>query len=175
MPTHITVTAYSFDELSDKAKDKARNWFRNGIDVYKWSDSVIEDAANVGIKITGFDIGRGSEIDGDVEDTEGTAHAIVKDHGEESDTYKLAVQYLADRDEAIDSEPKDEDGEFEDQNAMDEKLNELDDEFTRAILEEYLSELRSEYEYRMSDEAIDEDIRANEYLFTKDGSRSTSL
>lgn len=172
MPTEKTVLAYTFAELSDDAKDKARNWFREGIDVDQWSDSETEDAANVGIKITGFDIGRGSYIDGTVEDTEGTAHAIVKDHGEECDTYKLAVQYLADRDAAIDEALKDEET---DESALDEKLDELGAEFTRAILEEYLCSLRNEYEYRMSDEAVDEDIEANEYLFTEDGSRSATM
>jgi len=36
-------------------------------------------------------------------------------------------------------------------------------------------QLEAEYTYRMSDEAIDEDIEANDYLFTVEGSRTTVL
>lgn len=171
----LSITAYNFDELSDKAKDKAREWMRNsGVCMDEWWDSTYEDAANVGIKITSFDTGRGQEIDGKVEDTESTAHRIVKDHGEGCETYKTAAAYLKERDEAIEAAPKDEDGET-DTDALDEKLDELGEEFTRAILEDYLEILCDEWAYRLSDEAIDEDIRANDYLFTAEGSRTATL
>jgi hypothetical protein len=39
MPTIIEITAYRFEELTDQAKEKARNWFREGIDS---SDSIKE-------------------------------------------------------------------------------------------------------------------------------------
>ena len=39
---------YQYDELSDKAKEKARDWYREGNceDSY-WSECVIDDAATV--------------------------------------------------------------------------------------------------------------------------------
>lgn len=40
----ITTTVYTFDELNDKAKEKAREWFREGNLDYEWWDSLYEDA-----------------------------------------------------------------------------------------------------------------------------------
>ena len=175
MPTVKTITAYTFDELSEEAKEKAREWMRDHALEYDWWDFIYEDAANVGIKITGFDLGRGSYCNGTIEDAEGTAHAILKNHGEEGETYKTASAYLKERDEAIDAAPRDEDGEFEDEGALDDKLDEIAGEFIKSILEDYRICLQREYEYRLSDEVIDEDIRANEYLFTEEGRRSATL
>lgn len=49
MPIESTYLLYQFDELSDKAKAKAREWFREGFgqDTY-WAESVIEDAERMG-------------------------------------------------------------------------------------------------------------------------------
>jgi len=48
-------------------------------------------------------------------------------------------------------------------------LDELGNEFTKAILEDYLTILRNELEYLDSDDAVKESIEANEYEFTEDG------
>lgn len=49
MPTTIEVELFKFDELTDKAKEKARDWYREASagDNY-FSESVIEDAVKVG-------------------------------------------------------------------------------------------------------------------------------
>ena len=101
---------------------------------------------------------------------ETTAHYITKNHGEQCETYKTAAAYLKERDELIDTWPSD-----GDQDTLDEKLDELDEEFTESILEDYRIILDKEHDYRLSDEAIDEDISANEYLFTEEGKRSMVL
>ena len=54
----IESTVYTFDELDDKAKDRARDWYRSGALDYEWREDVYCDAENVGLKITGFDLGR---------------------------------------------------------------------------------------------------------------------
>lgn len=41
----IETTVYTFDELSDSAKEKARKWFRTDLEFY--TDHVIEDAADI--------------------------------------------------------------------------------------------------------------------------------
>lgn len=55
MPEVIQTTVYHFEELSDSAKEKARDWFREGDVDQFWSESVIEDlvaiAALMGIDI----------------------------------------------------------------------------------------------------------------------------
>ena len=159
-----TRTIYKFDELSDRAKDKALDNCRDYEVENDWWEQVYEDASQVGIKITSFDIDRASYCKGEIPDTEQTAHNIVDNHGEACDTYKVAAAYLKERDETIDTFKEDADEDYKD-----EKLDDLGEEFTKAILEEYLSILRKEYEYLTSDEAVKEMIEANEYEFTKKG------
>lgn len=48
---------------------------------------------------------------------------------------------------------------------------ELVENFTKEILNAYLQNLRDEYEYLTSDEAISESMIANEYEFEADGKR----
>lgn len=57
MPHTFTMekTVYSFDELSDQAKEKAREWFREGRLDYDWWDSVYEDANQIA-RILGIDL-----------------------------------------------------------------------------------------------------------------------
>ena len=165
-----TRTLYKFDELSDSAKDKALDNCRYYEVDHGWWEQTYEDASEVGIKITSFDINRASYCKGDIPDTEQTAHNIVDNHGEACDTYRVAAAYLKERDEAIDLAPKA--MEIDDEYELDEKLDELGEEFTKAILEEYLSMLRKDYEYLTSDEAVKEMIEANEYEFTEEGERA---
>lgn len=47
MPEIIETTVYYLDELSDKAKDTARAWYREGGFDYDWYDSVYEDFARI--------------------------------------------------------------------------------------------------------------------------------
>jgi len=49
MSQQVTVTAFTFDELSDKAKEKAREWYREGsCDDNYWSECAIEEAVREG-------------------------------------------------------------------------------------------------------------------------------
>ncbi len=164
-----TRELFTFDELSEQAKEKALDAMRyvNTDAGSDWWDDIYHDAANVGIMITGFDLGRAQECDGRIEDTEETAHQIMKEHGENCETYKTAAAYLKERDELIDTWPKD-----ADEDLLDEKLQELGEDFTKSIHEDYRIILQKEEEYQTSDEAIQETIEANEYEFTKDGSRA---
>lgn len=41
----MTATEYEFDELSDEAKERARDWYRGVIEVEDYAEYVIEDAA----------------------------------------------------------------------------------------------------------------------------------
>ena len=56
MPKDRTIKVYQFDELDETAKEKAREWYREGNceDSY-WSESVIDDAATVA-EYMGIDI-----------------------------------------------------------------------------------------------------------------------
>lgn len=47
MPKQIITTVYEFDELFEKAKEKAREWYRSGAFEYDWWDGVYDTAATV--------------------------------------------------------------------------------------------------------------------------------
>ena len=55
MPHTISKTVYYFDELSGNAKEKARDWYRNGALDYDWWDSTYEDAKHV-LSLAGFTV-----------------------------------------------------------------------------------------------------------------------
>lgn len=175
MPHEKKVTIYTFDELSDKAKDVARNWYREGALDYEWWDSIYEDAARVGLEITSFDADRGNSITGDfTRGSENCAELILKEHGKDTDTYKLAAEFLPER-QALQTEFDSDDDDNEDRRStrvIDGAIVDLEDEFKRAVLEEYLSMLKQEVEYMMEDEQVDESIRANEYEFLSNGKRA---
>jgi hypothetical protein len=65
--------------LSDKAKEKARDWWLSGgmSDDFAW-DNVTEDAKQIGLKLTGYD--RGS-MTGSLKYPEACAREIVANHG----------------------------------------------------------------------------------------------
>lgn len=58
MPRTIEVQLYQFDELSEKAKEKAREWYRGLHDADNtWSESVYDEAVRFGA-LMGIEIGR---------------------------------------------------------------------------------------------------------------------
>lgn len=169
----ITTKIHTFDELGDKAKEKARDWYRNCSAFDDWWECVYEDAERVGLKITEFDIARGSYVKAHfLGSAEETAHAIEKEHGEGCDTYATAEAYLKERAGIIKASPKDTDGITADLDYLDECLQELGENFLHDLEEDYLVHLRKEYEWLMSDEQVDESITANGYEFTEDGKKA---
>jgi len=154
----LTITVYDFDELSDNAKEKALQELRNINIEHEWYDGIYEDAANIGLKIEAFDIGRGCYCTGDwTTDALDAARRIIKNHGEHCETYKDAKAFLQDH-EAL-AEHDDVESEFED----------LEDDFLQTMLGNYRMMLQKEFEYLTSDGAIKETIDANGYCFHADG------
>ena len=157
------INVYTFDELSDRAKERAMNWLLDTI--YDWWESTYEDAANVGLKLTGFDIDRGNYCSGEyITSAEDTATRIVKEHGESRETYKTASAYLASL-ATLNAKEVTEDNEDE----LDEEREELDQELLKELLEDYLVILRKDYGYQTSEEAARETCEANEYEFDENG------
>lgn len=97
MPKVIETTVYAFDELSDKAREKARAWWREGAFDGEWYDATLEDAyaiarlmgldirpqerydARRGIQFRGFSSqGDGASFAGSFKGTEGKALEQVK-------------------------------------------------------------------------------------------------
>lgn len=170
----IKINLYQFEELSDKAKERAiSDLFEINVD-HEWWDGVYEDANEVNIKIKGFDIDRGSYVNADVDGIT-TAQKIVDTHGKACETYKIARTFLDEYDKLVE---KHSDGINTDRVAegneydFDQEADELTEQFSKDITEEYLAILRKEYEYLISKESIIETIKANEYWFTEDGKLS---
>lgn len=163
----VEITLYKFNELSAEAQQKA---IENNSDFnvdYDWWDDTYEDAKNVGIDIGSFEVDRYCK--GTIMDTEQTAHDILKQHGENCETYKTAASYLNERDQVIEQWPKGEDGEYIDEDELDEKLDQLGEDFEQSILEDYRIILSNEYDYLTSTAAITESLISNDYDFTMEG------
>lgn len=139
---------YKYDELEDDAKERAHmDYLRDGI-VYEWWDFVYDDAKQVGLEITSFDTYR-HEIEGNLLiSVHESVQAIIDNHGDTTDTYKLALDYY--RRKHV-RDPYDV------------------DEWTHALLEEYLVMLRRELEYLESEESFKEMCEANEWEFKENG------
>lgn len=162
----IEKTVYKFEELSEKAQQKALDKIFEFHLNYAWWDRVYEDAENVGVKIKAFDIDRGNYIKGEITYPETVANNVLKEHGKTCETYKVAESYLKARKDFIEKN-QDEDGEIS--REAEYSLEDMDKEFKREILEQYLSMLKKEYEYLTSKEAILETIEANQYEFDENG------
>lgn len=160
-----TKTVYTLEEV--KAAAIAANWDIN-VDP-DWWGGVYYDADQIGLKITAFDLDRAAYCAGEIADAQETAELILKNHGACCDTYKLASQFIHDRDKLIDEAARDENGDFEDERELDYQLDELETDFKRALLEEYRCILQIEYEFLTSEEAIYETLKANEYEFDENG------
>lgn len=162
----VEIKLYKFNELSEKAKEKAiEKLYYTNVD-FDWWESVYDDAENIGLKITGFDIDRGSYCEGDFKiSMHEVAANIIRDHGEGCETNKTAQKFLDEVNslETIEGEEYGEGEEYEN------KMLELEDEFKKSLLEDYRIMLSKEYEYQTSKEAIIETIEANDYDFTEDG------
>lgn len=164
-----TVYVYTFDELDAKAQEKAIQSFSEINVDYEWWETTYDDAKEVGIKITSFDIDRGQNCEGDfLTDAVSVAEKIVKNHGKACESYKTAKTFLSDV-KVIKAKYQDKDCDngltYEGEKA----IEDCEEGFKMSILEDYRIMLQKEYEYQTSSEAIIETIKANEYEFTKEG------
>lgn len=212
MPRVMETTVYKFDELSDTAKERAREWYREGALDYDWWDFVYEDAANIadrlGIELrqkpvklmsgkTRYDPciwfrgfcsqGDGACWEGTYSYKKGSVKAVKEYAPQDEELHRIAQalyeiqrryfykvsakaghrghyyhSYCMDIDVDVDGRHN---CDFSD--AAD-GVRELLRDFADWIYKQ----LETEHDYRMSDECVDEDIRANEYEFEEDGSRA---
>lgn len=178
MPKTITVpehsyVVYTFDELDEKAQEKAIEWFATDYPDYEWYESTYEDALRIGLKITSFDTDRGSYVKGDFTKSAYDVAACIKiEHGKDCDSFKTADAFLNDLaalETKYDIANKDE---YEDDlTEFNDAKEELENEFKKSLCEDYLKMLRDEYEYITSREHIIESITINEYTFDETGKR----
>lgn len=149
---------YKYAELSDEAQQKVMEILGNTNVDNDWWNCIYDDAAAVGIKITGFDLSEHScsYCHGEfTDDAENIAEKISATHGETCETYKTASKFIKAHNELI--------------NEYSDGMDELRNEFYHSILEDYRIMLQKDYEYLISEKAILETIDANDYEFTEDG------
>lgn len=165
----IRTKVYKFDELSEDAKQKAIEEFCNINVDYEWWDSVYYDAENIGLKITGFDIDRGSYCNGEFNlAAPEVAANIIREHGDMCETYKTASSFIEEWQPVFNNYMDENSEDYESRDSED-KLLELETEFLNSLLEDYRIILQNEYEYLTSEESIIETIQINEYEFKADG------
>lgn len=189
----ITVHLYQFDELDDKAKEAAREWFRKDYPDHGWWDTIYDDAKEIA-KFLGVEIdkiyfsgfwsrGDGACFTGTFRsDDLKTLDALKENYPTEEKLHALLQRLLA---------VKHQEGAFLELPARGRYSNsdtmETEDPDSYYVWGETLeirsclrsfadwiyANLEKEYEYLVSNECVDETIRANEYWFLIDGSRST--
>lgn len=217
-----TRTLFKFEELSDEAKRKARDWFREASAQDEFWDATYEDAvqcaAILGIEIadrprnnpkamaepaiwfSGFwSQGDGACFEGSYS-WKACSHAI-RDHAPKDETLHAIADTLTaqphgegwragmkHRGHYYHSGCMSVDVEFDDEwyrsiDAGQEEPSDLPQaEFTageeiitqamRDFADWIYRQLEAEWDYRNSDECVDENIEANEYEFTEDGERA---
>ncbi len=192
----IETTVYQFSELSDAAKERARQWYRDSNDDNLWSEHVIEDAhifaAVMGISIdhiywSGFSSqGDGACFVGSYRYAKGAPSAIKSETNDEEliriaqalqdiqrqHFYRLGAtvthrgHYYHERSVSIEVYNREEP--CADIGDAEEEISEL--------LRDYMcwiyKQLEDGYDRQNSDEQVDEVIIANEYEFTENGERS---
>lgn len=153
---------YTFDELSDKAKETAINDYRHINIHYDWWQPSYDTWNEVGLQILHFDLYKqdlGYEFFDNEEDV---AENILVIFGH-NEFYDFAKQYLEAK--------KKLDIEYEENEEYDLDLDELNSLFNHDLKLAILHWLEGEYEYLQSDESVADTLEANEFEFTEYGKR----
>lgn len=164
MPKEIKTTVYLYSELTtDKAKEKARQWFIDLTDADDISDAAYEDASQINLKINAWDIYR-QTIEGEfINSASETASLILSEHGETCKTYQAAKSFSDAMHNLANVETVPDD--------LEQQEDDLKSDFLRDILSCYLAMINEQHEYMQSEEYLADTFEANEYTFTEDGKR----
>jgi hypothetical protein len=191
-----TIQLFEFDELSDEAKEKAREWFRGGNLDYAWWDSTYDDAKRIGvllginvddIEFSGFgNQGDGARFSGSYEYRKGGEKAIKAELPTETELHGIAhglatIQrrhfYQLGARVTLTGRYCHEgctDIRVYDKRDCDTDLTDAEEtvsELLRDFMRWTYRRLEAEYEWLQADEQVDESIRCNGYTFDEDGNR----
>ena len=170
----IETKVYEFAELNDKAKEKAREWYRHGRTEYSWAEDALSSikalAVHCGGKMSDWEIDwfassyssasfsmpemEAGEIESRMADLGSFDAKTLRGNGD----CKL-TGYCADED-AIDGFRKA-------WHAGERNLEKLMD----AAFDSWLKAAQADCNFQNADEQVDESITANEYTFTESGKR----
>lgn len=153
----IEVTIYTFDELDDKAKEKARTWYRDGLD-YPWFsesiDSIRAFVKHFGAELKDWQIGSGSGRD--YITTNATNENFRGIKLKDIDKDYMPTGYCLDADL------------WHEFYRVFEKTGDAKYSFEQALAEA-ISGIQRDIDYQYSDECVDDSIRVNDYKFTEEG------
>lgn len=195
MPRTIETTVYQFDELTDEAKEKAREWMRRRIsEDTPDTDSVIDDAltclALAGFVFTASDVSySGFWSQGDGASFTGWWRAenvkpvrAMRAHAPKDETLRAlardanVIKRKARRSWAELSRRS---HHYVHEHTIEVRAEDCNDDTAKLIAELardamrwIYKQLEADYDWRNADEQIDEDIRTNEYEFTAEGRRA---
>lgn len=187
---------YTFDELSDDAKEKARGWWREGGTDSDWWEYIFDDAKTIAT-LFGLDIervffsgfssqGDGACFEGGYQYKKGALAAVKAYAPLDTELHRIVkalqeVQRKAFYRLGASTKHR---GHYYHSGCMAIDVCHIDDSWRDiGALEDDIAEclrdfadwiyrqLEREYEYQNSDEQVDEAIRANGYTFTEDGKR----
>ena len=165
----VSINIYNFSELSEQAKKVALSEFQDINTDYDWWNFTYEDAAQIGLKITSFDIMYHPTCSGELTlSANEVAQNIINNHGESCDTYKCAQSFMSEWQPVFIDYMDESSPNYESLETSD-KLQDIEDSFLKELLKCYAVMLENEFEYLTSEEAIIETIEANDYKFTEDG------
>lgn len=198
----VTTNVYKFEELDDRAKEKARDWYRQNALDYDWWDSVYEDAKQIGI-ILGIDMnhkgkdpciwfsgfssqGDGACFEGSYRYAKGASKEIRKYAPKDTELHRIADALTKIQRPAfyqLTATVRHSDRYYHAYSTTigvnDRDGYEIHDDTENAIVEalrDFMNwiyrQLEKEHDYLMSDESVDENIKANEYEFTEEGERA---
>lgn len=168
MPKIIQTTVYTLDELEPRAKERARDWYRECISGEDWWDALYEDfealCEIIGLELKPnsleFDLNRGGGVgfQGTYTYKPNAVESIRAYSPGDRELLRIVDSFVPGRAEIgprmeIDSP------------------SEANAQALRDLAAWLLRQLRNEYEYQNSDEVVDENILVNEYTFTKQGVR----
>ena len=195
----VTMTReyFTYDELSDDAKEAARDWWREGDLEYRWYEPTEEDFKtileklgfwNVETRFTGFwSQGDGASFTARYSYSKGAARALKEYAPQDAELHRIAdeLQALQKRnfyqlwadvsqwpsrychEMTMRADITRNDTQYREPTA---DAEDTFIELCRELARWYYSALESEYNYLMNDESVAETITANGYEFTADGS-----
>lgn len=152
----IELTLYRFDELGDKAKERARNWYRDGLEYPWWGDvrkSLEDFSGYFGARIVDYSLGGGSGRDYIFTD--------AKNHNFRGLKLSQFSRFCHDGwwlDAIL----------WEEFYAQFKRTGDAKYAFEQA-LNEAICAIQRDIDYQFSDECIDEMLMVNDYQFTEDG------
>ena len=158
----IEIKLYKYEELDKQTRKKViENYRYINVEHSTWYEWIKEDFSRLGLEIQEFDLGRRNYVKIYIENFEDTSKNIIEEFGDSVLIKQTAKNYIDEFNKIQETFKQDE--------YIEREIEMLDEEYEKEYSEDILSYLRAEYEWEISDEAIIEEMRANDYDFTIEG------